>query len=65
MNLGSLFRQQKFHIPVLLHFHGGAFAIGDKGDIQVTPFLRGIIHDYVVVSVNYRLSGEAIFPAGL
>jgi acetyl esterase/lipase len=51
--------------PVVLHIHGGAFAIGDKRDIQVTPFLGGLKRGYAVVSVNYRLSGEAIFPAGL
>jgi acetyl esterase/lipase len=51
--------------PVILHIHGGAFAIGDKGDIQVQAFLKGLEHGYAVVSVNYRLSGEATFPAGL
>jgi acetyl esterase/lipase len=51
--------------PVVLHLHGGAFAIGDKREIQVTPFLDGLKRGYAVVSVNYRLSGEAIFPAGL
>jgi len=51
--------------PILLHIHGGAFAIGDKRDIHVLPFLKGLDHGYAVVSVNYRLSGEAIFPAGL
>jgi acetyl esterase/lipase len=51
--------------PVILHIHGGAFAIGDKGDIQVQPYLRGLERNYAVVSVNYRLSGEAVFPAGL
>ena len=51
--------------PVLLSIHGGAFAIGDKRDMQVLPFLRGLSRGYGVVGVNYRLSGEAIFPAGL
>jgi acetyl esterase/lipase len=51
--------------PVLLSIHGGAFAIGDKRDTQVLPFLRSLSRGYGVVSVNYRLSGEAIFPAGL
>jgi len=51
--------------PVILNIHGGAFAIGDKRDIHLVPLLKGLEHDYAVVSVNYRLSGEAIFPAGL
>lgn len=51
--------------PVVLHLHGGGFAIGDKRDIHVLTWLRGLDCGYAVVSVNYRLSGEAIFPAGL
>jgi len=51
--------------PVLLIIHGGAFALGDKGDIQVLAPLKGLKRGYAVVSVNYRLSGEAIFPASL
>ena len=51
--------------PIILHIHGGGFAIGDKRDIHVLPFLKGLERGYAVVSVNYRLSGEAIFPAGL
>ena len=51
--------------PVLLNIHGGAFAHGDKRDIPLLPLLRGLSRGYAVVSVNYRLSGEAIFPAGL
>jgi acetyl esterase/lipase len=51
--------------PVILYIHGGGFAIGDKRDISVLTFLKGLERGYAVVSVNYRLSGEAIFPAGL
>lgn len=49
--------------PVILSIHGGAFKSGDKGDSQVTPMLQGLNRGYAVVSINYRLSGEAIFPA--
>jgi len=28
-------------------------------------FLKGLERGYAVIGVNYRLSGEAIFPAGL
>ena len=51
--------------PVVMHIHGGAFAIGDKQDVHVLAYLEGLSRGYAVVSVNYRLSGEAIFPAGL
>lgn len=51
--------------PVVLHLHGGAFAIGDKRDIHLLPYLKGLERGYAVASLNYRLSGEAIFPAGL
>ena len=51
--------------PVILHIHGGGFALGDKRDIHVLTFLKGLEHGYAVVSVNFRLSDEAIFPAGL
>jgi acetyl esterase/lipase len=51
--------------PVILHIHGGGFAIMDKRDMPVTAYLHGLEWGYAVVSVNYRLSGEAVFPAGL
>jgi acetyl esterase/lipase len=51
--------------PVVFSIHGGAFAIGDKRDIQIHPFLTALDRGFAVVGVNYRLSGEAVFPAGL
>jgi acetyl esterase/lipase len=51
--------------PVLLNIHGGAFAMGNKRDVRLLPVLSGLSRGYAVVSVNYRLSGEAIFPAGI
>lgn len=49
--------------PVILVIHGGAFMGGDKRDIQLTPMLEGLKRGYVIASMNYRMSGEAIFPA--
>ncbi|MCX8031849.1 MAG: alpha/beta hydrolase [Thermoleophilia bacterium] len=51
--------------PVIFHIHGGAFAFGDKRDAAVEPFLTALEQGYAVVSANYRLSGEAVFPAAL
>jgi acetyl esterase/lipase len=51
--------------PVILHVHGGAFELGDKRDMPFQPLLKGLERGYAVVSTNYRLSGEALFPAGL
>jgi acetyl esterase/lipase len=49
--------------PVIVQIHGGAFRMGDKGDLQINASLQGLTHGYAVVSINYRLSPEAIFPA--
>jgi acetyl esterase/lipase len=49
--------------PVILSIHGGAFKAGDKGDNQLIPMLEGLNRGYALVSINYRLSQEAIFPA--
>ena len=51
--------------PVILHIHGGGFELGDKRDIHLSAYLWGLKRGYAVISVNYRLSREAIFPAGL
>ena len=49
--------------PVVLSIHGGAFMGCDKADVQVLPMLEGLQRGYAVAAVNYRLSGEARFPA--
>ena len=49
--------------PVIVSIHGGAFMGGDKRDVQLTPMLESLKRDYVLIGVNYRMSGEAIFPA--
>ena len=35
----------------------------DKADVLVLPSLEGLKRGYAIVSINYRLSGEARFPA--
>ena len=49
--------------PVIISIHGGAFMGCDKADMQVLPMLEGLGRGYAVAAVNYRLSGEARFPA--
>ena len=50
--------------PVILHMHGGGFGMGDKRDDHMDTYLKLLQYGYAVGSVEYRLSGEAIFPAG-
>ncbi|OGV17873.1 MAG: hypothetical protein A2X47_02755 [Lentisphaerae bacterium GWF2_38_69] len=49
--------------PVIVVIHGGAFKFGDKQDAMLNPMLEGLKKGYAVVSINYRLSGEAKWPA--
>lgn len=49
--------------PTILYFHGGAFRFGEKDDTSLEPMLRGLAKGYAVASIQYRLSGEARFPA--
>ena len=49
--------------PLFVHIHGGGFAFGDKRDDHMDAYLLGIKRGYAVASLEYRLSGEAKFPA--
>lgn len=52
--------------PVILLVHGGGFAFGDQGmDILVPVIEKALANGYAVVSVDYRKSTEALFPAAL
>lgn len=52
--------------PVVIYVHGGGWQQGDKREPvqrgQVDALLKG---GYAVASLNYRLSGEATFPAAI
>jgi acetyl esterase/lipase len=50
-------------LPVLVSIHGGAWLQGDKsqGVGQIMPMIQ--TGEYAGVSINYRLSGEAPWPA--
>ncbi len=50
--------------PVLIFFHGGSFKAGDKAMVQSRPiFDECLAAGIAVVSVNYRFSSDAPFPA--
>lgn len=51
--------------PVIVFVHGGAFFGGDKEDGQQTGAMKGLDRGYAVASIDYRLSGEAKFPAAV
>lgn len=51
--------------PLVVHIHGGGFAFGDKRDSHMNAYLTGLHEGFAVASVEYRLSGEAIFPAAV
>ncbi|MEO8205656.1 MAG: alpha/beta hydrolase [Chthoniobacterales bacterium] len=47
--------------PLIICFHGGAWAIGNKHwDLVLRNLTK---YGYAVASVDYRLSGQAIYPA--
>jgi len=49
--------------PVIIAIHGGAFRMGSKTGSDLAAMFEGLSHGYAVVAVDYRLSGEAVFPA--
>src|SRR4051812_31111752 len=53
--------------PLIVWIHGGGWRDGSKED---RPLVRAVddallAHGYAIASINYRLSGEAAFPAQL
>lgn len=51
--------------PTLVYIHGGGFAIGDKRDDHLEPYLKAMDRGWAVAAIEYRLSGEVIFPAAV
>ncbi|GAB4495708.1 MAG: alpha/beta hydrolase [Anaerolineales bacterium] len=50
--------------PVVIMVHGGGFMFGDKADgAGLTGVDQLLAAGYAVASINYRLSGEAVYPA--
>ncbi|MCB1123486.1 MAG: alpha/beta hydrolase [Verrucomicrobiae bacterium] len=54
--------EAKGSLPLVIWIHGGGWRNGSK---EGTNAVRLLPHGYAVASVEYRLSGEAIFPAAI
>jgi acetyl esterase/lipase len=50
------------NLPLIIYVHGGAFLMGDKRK-WISYQLGYLDQGYAIASINYRLSGEAAFPA--
>ncbi len=51
----------KGRFPVIVYIHGGGWQNGNKNNVD--PVVPIIEKGYALVSINYRLSGEAVYPA--
>jgi acetyl esterase/lipase len=51
--------------PVILYFHGGGFILGHAADSVLGLQQLAVEQNCVVVSVDYRLAPETIFPGSL
>jgi acetyl esterase/lipase len=51
--------------PVVINIHGGGFKMGDKGMLSEATGKALLNAGYAVASINYRLSGDAKFPAAV
>jgi acetyl esterase/lipase len=53
-------------LPLIVELHGGGFVAGDKAAAADQAVIDALVaHGYAVASINYRLAGEALFPAGV
>lgn len=50
-------------LPLIIWIHGGGWRGGNKGGIN--NCVNVLKHGYALASVEYRLSGEALFPAAI
>lgn len=51
--------------PVIVVVHGGGFRFGDENMAIIQPIFAATERGYAVVSVDYRKSTEAVFPAAV
>ena len=48
--------------PLVVYIHGGGLAGGDKSGISVNQLREMLEAGLTVMAINYRLTGEAVFP---
>ena len=51
--------------PIVFFAHGGGWSGGNKGDVQVVPFIGGVNRGYAVVSLDYRLLPNVRYPENM
>jgi acetyl esterase/lipase len=50
-------------VPVVVHFHGGGWMLGHRGDLAHERLIPLARHGIAVASASYRFSGVATYPA--
>lgn len=48
---------------LIIHIHGGAFMMGSKGTSEQPSFVTFYNNGYICADINYRLSGDTLWPA--
>jgi acetyl esterase/lipase len=51
--------------PLIVAIHGGGFIFGDKREDQLNAPVEAVREGYAVAAMNYRMAGEALFPAAV
>ena len=51
--------------PIIFHIHGGGFMAGNKYGGANAIAQPALLNGYAFVTIDYRLSGEALFPAAV
>ena len=51
--------------PTIVVIHGGGFMMGNATSGELADMFTGLDRGFAIASVNYRLSGEATFPAAV
>jgi acetyl esterase/lipase len=51
--------------PAVCFLHGGGWAVGNKRDAQILPFMSGVARGFAVIAVGYRLMPDVRYPDNL